>query len=106
MSLLQETLDQYLAMRRALGHKLCQAGRLVGAVRRVRRSGRRDLRHHRPRIGMGEPALWGAALRKGPSLGYSASLRTLLRRARSTNYRAAARPAASSRSASDALYLS
>ena len=29
MSLLQETLDEYLAMRRALGHKLCQAGRLL-----------------------------------------------------------------------------
>ena len=29
MSPLQETLDEYLAMRRALGHKLCLAGRLL-----------------------------------------------------------------------------
>jgi hypothetical protein len=29
MSPLQETLDEYLAMRRALGHKLCLAGHLL-----------------------------------------------------------------------------
>jgi integrase/recombinase XerD len=29
MSPLRETLDEYLAMRRALGHKLCRAGRLL-----------------------------------------------------------------------------
>jgi integrase/recombinase XerD len=29
MSSLQETLDEYLAMRRALGHKLCMAGHLL-----------------------------------------------------------------------------
>ncbi len=55
MSPLQETLDEYLAMRRALGHKLCLAGHLLEQFVAFA-DGRRDLRHHRSRIGVGDPA--------------------------------------------------
>jgi len=66
MSPLRETLDEYLAMRRALGHKLCRAGRLLQQFVAFADLAGATLRHHRSRAGVGGPALWGGAPLREP----------------------------------------
>ena len=106
MSLLQETLDEYLAMRRALGHKLCQAGRLLKQfVAFADLAGATYVTTDLALAWASQPC--GALLsERARRLGIVRRFARYCGALDSTNYCAAARPASSSLSASDALYLS
>ena len=106
MSPLRETLDEYLAMRRALGHKLCRAGRLLQQfVAFADLAGATYVTTDLALAWVGQPC--GAALaERARRLGIVRRFAQYCGALRLANHRAAARPASASLSASDALYLS
>ena len=89
MSPLQKALDEYLAVRRALGHKLRLSGCLLRRFVGVRRRCGRHLHHDRARVGMGDAARRRAACAVGKSFGNGSPFRAVLQRRRSAEHRAA-----------------
>lgn len=97
MSPLQVALDEYLAVRRALGYKLCPSVRPPAAtLRRFRRWPGGDVHHVRTRRGMGNVAWLSAARSVGQPAGDGAPLCTVLQCAGAAHGRAAAGLASSS----------
>ncbi len=69
MSPLQAALDEYLATRRALGHKLRLPGRLLQRFVTFAEIFRHQLHHHRDRPGLGNAADKGTARPVGSPFG-------------------------------------
>ena len=105
MSSLREAAEEYLALRRALGFKLRQQGRMLLQFVEFLEQQRRDSDQHQARAAVGLPASGRQSNVVASAAGGRASLRAVPRGVRSADRGAAQRPAASAPSSRDPIPL-